>query len=76
MKVGDLVRFVGVANYYKGTVGVVTKLYQAGTGHQHQDNPNSAVVYIANKSEGREWRGGPCFHPFCFTELEVANEGR
>ena len=53
MRVGDLVRFVGVASYYKGTVGVVTKLYQCGAGHQHQDNPDSAVVYIANKPEGR-----------------------
>jgi hypothetical protein len=76
MRVGDLVRFVGVASYYKGTVGVVTKLYQCGAGHQHQDNPDSAVVYIANKSEGRKWRGGPRLHPLAFEELEVINEGR
>ena len=74
MKVGDLVRFVGGANYYKGTVGVVTKLYRTGTGHQ--DKPNSAIVYIANKPEGRESKRGPCIHPFCFTELQVANEVR
>ena len=81
MKVGDLVKFVGVANYYKGTVGVVTKLYSCGTGYKNQGNPDSAVVYIANKPAGRSLpglgqSGPPCFHPLAFEELEVVNEAR
>ena len=76
MKVGDLVKFVGAANYYKGTVGVATKLYQAGSGYQLQDNPDSAIVYIANKPEGRRSKRGPCFHPFAYDELEVISETR
>ena len=74
MKVGDLVKFVGVANYYKGTVGVVTKLYNSV--YASCINPNSAIVYIANKPEGRSspglgQAGIPCFHPLAFDELEV-----
>jgi len=73
MKVGDLVKFVGVANYYKDTVGVITKLYNTGTGDTVVLGFGSAIVYMPDRPEGRSTQQGstPCFHPLGLTELEV-----
>jgi hypothetical protein len=81
MKIGDLVKFVGVANYYKDTVGIVTKLYNTGAGDTVVLGFGSAIVYIANKPEGRSLpglgqAGIPCFHPLAFDELEVVSGSR
>ena len=67
MKVGDLVKFVGVANYYKNAVGVITKIYRP-------DRSNgTVVVYIPTLPEGRSLQQAstPCFHPFAFEEVEL-----
>ena len=54
MKEGDLVKFVGDANFYKGRIGVVCKLYSIHNvrknGVVHND---SALVYYAG-AEGRQ----------------------
>jgi hypothetical protein len=74
MKVGDLVKFVGVANYYKDSVGIVTKTYNThGIKKNGQLYMNSAIVYMSDHPEGRSLQIGstPCFHPLCLTELEV-----
>ena len=79
LKVGDIVKYVGVPRYYQGTIGVVTQLYNT---HSVKKNgrciPNSAIVYIADKPEGRSLpglgqSGPPCFHPMSLTEIEVIN---
>ena len=74
MKVGDLVKFVGVANYYKGSVGIITKMYNThGIKKNGQLHSNSAIVYVPDRPEGRSLQQGttPGFHPLCLTELEV-----
>ena len=74
MKVGDLVKFVGVANYYKDSVGIITKLYNThGIKKNGQSYPNSAIVYMSDKSEGRslQHNGVPYFHPLALDEIEV-----
>ena len=77
MKVGDLVKFVGVANYYVGSVGIVTKLYNThGIKKNGQLYMNSAIVCMPDRPEGRSLQQGstPCFHPLCLTELKVIND--
>jgi hypothetical protein len=74
MKVGDLVKFVGVANYYMGSMGIVTKTYNThGIKKNGQLYSNSAIVYMPERPEGRSLQryGTPCFHPLCLTEIEV-----
>ena len=73
MKVGDLVKFVGVANYYKGTVGVVTKLYNTGPGDSVVLGFGSAIVYMPDKPGGRslQHNGVRCFHPLALDEIEA-----
>jgi hypothetical protein len=74
MKVGDLVKFVGVANYYKNSVGIITKIYSThGIKKNGQLHSNSAIVYMSDRPEGRSLQQGstPCFHPLGLTELEV-----
>ena len=77
MKVGDLVKYVGSARYYRDSVGIITELYST---HAIRKNnkviPNSAVVYISDKPEGRSGpglgqAGIPCFHPLALDEIEV-----
>ena len=79
MKVGDLVKFVGVANYYIGSMGIVTKVYNThGVKKNGRPHMNSAIVYIPERPSGRSIQPGttPYFHPLCMTELEVINESR
>ena len=74
MKVGDLVKFVGVANYYMGSMGIITKTYNThGIKKNGQLYMNSAIVYMPERSKGRSLQQGstPGFHPLCLTELEV-----
>ena len=81
MKAGDLVKYDGVANYYKGSVGVVTEVLQRGNGrlgvHPHPGGNLSPTViaYMPDLPKGRSTQRGstPCFHPFCLTELLVIN---
>ena len=56
MKEGDLVKFVGVANFYKGRVGVVCRLYHTHglRAHGRSAPPDSALVYFAGaENQGR-----------------------
>ena len=55
MKVGDLVKFVGYANFYKGRIGVVCRLYSthAAAMNGRPVPPNSALVYYP----GAEFQG-------------------
>jgi len=80
MKAGDLVKFVGDANFYKGRIGVVCKLYSihnvSKNGVAHND---SALVYYAGAERaGRalqpEVKSG--LHPMALTELEVVDASR
>jgi len=82
LKAGDLVKFVGVAKFYRGRIGVVCRLYST---HGIKKNgvlpPNSALVHFAGaENQGRATPGGnersSGFHPMCLTELEVINESR
>ena len=79
MQVGDLVKFVGVARYYRDSVGMITKLYNtSGYKKNGQLYMNSAIVYMPERSEGRSMQQGstPCFHPLCLTEIEVVSASR
>ena len=78
MKVGDLVKFVGAARYYRDSVGMITKLYNTNGHHQPGTPYNSAIVYMPDRPEGRSLQQGTtrCFHPLGLTELEVINESR
>ena len=74
MKVGDLVKFVGFARYYKDSVGIITKMYSThGIKKNGQLHSNCAIVYMPERSEGRSIQKGstPCFHPLCLAEIEV-----
>jgi hypothetical protein len=74
MKVGDLVKFVGHANYYKNSVGIITKMYSThGIKKNGQLHSDTAVVYMPERPEGRSLQQGstPGFHPLGLTELEV-----
>ena len=81
MKEGDLVKFVGHANFYKGRIGVVCKLYSI---HNLKLNgkvrtPDSALVYFAGAEKaGRaahpHVKSG--LHPMALDELEIVNASR
>ena len=86
MKEGDLVKFVGDANFYKGRIGVVCKLYSThGIERNGIETPNSALVYYAGaENEGRADRGSITrseynrfgksgLHPMALAELEVVD---
>ena len=78
MQVGDLVKFVGDASFYKGRVGVVCKLYSIHnvklSGHTH---PDSAMVYYAGaEQQGRALAVMSGLHPMALDELEVVNASR
>jgi hypothetical protein len=76
MKEGDLVKFVGHANFYKGRIGVICKLYSI---HNVKLNgkpraPDSALVYYAGAEKaGRasdpHVKSG--LHPMALAELEA-----
>ena len=82
MKAGDLVKFVGTANFYKDRIGVVCSLYSThGIRKNGVEVPNSALVYFAgaerqgravpgNRGQGR--RSG--LHPMSLAELEVIDQ--
>ena len=66
VKAGDLIKFVGDALYYRDTLGVVVKLYDTS---MLPGRYNSAIVYMANKDEGRPSKRGPNYHPFALDEI-------
>lgn len=71
MKIGNLVKFVGDANFYKGRIGVVTKLYNAWN---VTDPPKSALVYFPGaEGQGRDVspRRNVGDHPMALKELEI-----
>ena len=85
MKEGDLVKFVGDANFYKGRIGVVCRLYST---HDAAMNgrvpPNSALVYypgaeFQGRALPRTSAGTPLrhhksgLHPMALDELEVVD---
>ena len=81
MKEGDLVKFVGHANFYKGRVGIVCKLYNTHnvrlSGKPRA--PDSALVYYAGAEKaGRashpHVKSG--LHPMALDELELINASR
>ena len=80
MKEGDLVKFVGDANFYKGRVGVVCKMYSThGVKLNGVTNNNSALVYYAGAEKaGRaahpHVKSG--LHPMALDELEIVNASR
>jgi len=74
MKEGDMVRFVGHANFYKGRIGVVCKLYSIRHTKGRPAPPDSALVYYAGAERaGRalqpDVKSG--LHPMSLEELEV-----
>ena len=82
MKAGDLVKFVGHANFYKGRMGIIQSLYST---HNIKKNclatPNSALVYFAGaEGQGRDREGlgqtHDGLHPMALDELEVISESR
>ncbi len=69
MKVGDLVKFVGCAKFYKGRIGTIVKTWPAV-------GCRSAYVYFPGaEGQGRdEAASGQTkngFHAMAFDELEV-----
>tara|TARA_R110002110_G_scaffold38547_2_gene125694 strand:+ start:454 stop:696 length:243 start_codon:yes stop_codon:yes gene_type:complete len=78
VKAGDMVRFVGHANFYKGRIGVVCKIY----GTSLHAAPDSALVYFAgaerqgratplksvHRPAGRHAKSG--LHPMALDELK------
>ena len=85
MKEGNLVKFVGVANIYKGRIGVVCRLYNI---HNLRKNnrpapPDSALVYFAGlENAGRAAHPRDRFshsphksglHPMALDEIEVVS---
>ena len=79
MKEGDLVKFVGVANFYKGRLGVVCRLYSThGIKKNGVQKPNSALVYFAgaeNQGRAEPMKGTrkSGLHPMALDELEVVD---
>ena len=81
MKEGDLVKFVGHANFYKGRVGIVCKLYSFHNvrlnGKPHA--PDSALVYFAgaeNAARALQPDVKSGLHPMAIDELELVNASR
>mgnify|MGYP003681000555 FL=1 len=78
MKTGDLVKFVGAANFYKDRIGVVCSLYSThGISKNGAEVPNSALVYFAGAerlgraAHGNRGQGKSGLHPMSLIELEV-----
>ena len=74
MKVGDLVKFVGHAKFYKDRIGVIVKMWPAVGCH------TANVYFPGTEGQGRdEAASGQTkngFHPMAFDELEVFIESR
>ena len=81
MREGDLVKFVGHANFYKGRIGVVCKLYKINRTNE-AGKPDSALVYFAGAE--KQGRAKPLssagtslrhhksgLHPMAIDELEL-----
>ena len=83
MKEGDLVKFVGHANFYKGRLGVVCRLYSTSTRYSGIRKsgavaPDSALVYFAgaeNQGRAEPMKGTrkSGLHPMALDELEVVD---
>ena len=74
MREGDLVKFVGDANFYKGRIGVVCKLYSTRYTKGRPAPPDSALVYYAGaEKEGRALQSDvkSGLHPMAIDELEL-----
>ena len=81
MKEGDLVKFVGHANFYKGRVGIVCKLYNTHNVRLSGKAPvpNSALVYFAgaeNAARALQPDVKSGLHPMAIDELELVNASR
>ena len=66
VQVGDLIKFVGVARYYKESVGVVIYLYSLLNMEGHCD---SVLVWMPNRDGGRPSKRGPNYHPLALEEI-------
>lgn len=85
MKVGDLVRFIGVDHFYKGRIGTVCSLYNTHGYQQHDPkNNNCALVYFPGAETAGRACGGTIatgqgtytttksgLHPMGLSELEA-----
>jgi hypothetical protein len=74
MKVGDLVKFVGVAKFYKERIGAIVETWDAVDCH-------SAHVYFPGaEGQGRDKSGlgqvNNGLHSMAYDELEVVSESR
>ena len=74
MQVGDLVRYVGYARFYKGRVGIAANIFAS-----HGDM-TIQVHYPGIEGEGRDAPGlgqvHDGLHPMALDELEVVNAAR
>ena len=72
MQVGDLVKFVGHATFYKGRVGVIAQVYDQYPQRQRE----TAMVHFAGaEGQARDVDGlgqvNDGLHPMSFDELEL-----
>ena len=69
MQVGDLVKYVGCARFYKGRVGIAAKIFTA------YGNMTIQVHYPGIEGEGRDSPGlgqvHDGLHPMALDELEL-----
>ena len=74
MQVGDLVKYVGHARFYKGRVGVVANIFE------RYDDMTIQVHYSGIEGEARDAPGlgqvHDGLHPMALDELEVVNATR
>jgi hypothetical protein len=74
MKVGDLVKFVGHAKFYKDRIGTIVKTWG------HSANQSAYVYFPGAEGQGRDQNGlGQMkngLHSMAFAELEVIIESR
>ena len=72
MQVGDLVKYVGDASFYKTRVGLVAVTYKRW--HWHESPHDALVHYIGIEGQGRDTPGlgqvNDGLHPMSFDELE------
>ena len=85
MKVGDLVRFIGVDQFYEGRTGTVCSLYNTRGYIRHDlENNNCALVYFPGAEKTGRAQSGSAdrsrvtqtptksgLHPMGLSELEV-----
>jgi hypothetical protein len=63
MKVGDLIKFVGHANFYKGHIGIVCEVFE---------NCAQSMIYFPDAIGQGRVSGSQCvLHPMHHDELKV-----